>query len=431
MNFVSESLGLDKNGGLTIGGLAVCDLAEEFGTPLYLMDEGQIRRNCRKFTEAMDSCCRGKWSVAYASKAFSCAHIYNIVHSEGLFADVASGGELYTALKGGMPPEKLIFHGNNKTDVELRYALGAGIGRFVANGTEELESLSGIAGLLNTTANVTIRVSPGVSGKDTHASLQTGLLDSKFGIPIETGAAYEAVKLALSLKNIKLMGIHTHLGSPIYEKEPYITAIGSITAFMAQVRDGLGYTLKELNAGGGYPVRYLDGQEEIIPISEYVKTIAKAVQDAGLRDLPELIIEPGRAIVADAGLTVYTVGSIKTIPDVRTYVSVDGGMTDNPRYMLYESKYEIILPERASEAKTEKITLAGRCCECEVLGEDMQIQPVKQGDLLAVLNTGAYNYAMASNYNRIPRPPVVMIRDGKPFVAVERETWEDLARLDR
>jgi diaminopimelate decarboxylase len=432
MSLVSDCLGINKAGRLTIGGLDVCGLAKEYGTPLYLLDEDKIRRNCRAFSDAMAEHYPAKWSVAYASKALSFAHIYNIVHSEGLFTDAASGGELYTALKGGMPPEKVIFHGNNKTEQELRYALGAGDVRFVANGTEELESLSRIAGEMNKMASVSLRLCPGVTGKGTHAYLQTGILDSKFGIPIETGAALEAVNLALSLKNIRLEGIHCHLGSPIYELEPYTTAIGSMIEFMAQVRDESGCTLRELNLGGGFPVRCLDGQE-IIPAEEYIKVITKAVQDAAGHNsiqLPELVIEPGRAIVADAGITVYTVGSVKIIPDVRTYVSVDGGMTDNPRYMLYGSKYEITLPERASERKSKRVTLAGRCCECEVLGEALQIQPVKPGDLLAVLNTGAYNYSMASNYNRIPRPPVVMVRDGKPFVAVERETWEDLVRLD-
>jgi diaminopimelate decarboxylase len=413
-----------------MGSLDVAALAKEYGTPLYLLDEEKIRRNCRAFIRAMEAY-PGKWSVAYASKALSFTHIYSVVHSEGLHTDAASGGELFTALRGGMPPEKIIFHGNNKTETELRCALNAGDVRFVANGTEELENLSRIAGELGRAAQVSLRLSPGVSGKETHASLQTGILDSKFGIPIETGAALDAVKLALSLENISLAGIHCHIGSPIYELEPYTVAIDCMTAFMAQVRDELGYTLKELNLGGGFPVQYLDGQK-IFPVSEYVKTITDAVQNAAGRSvLPDLVIEPGRAIVADAGITVYTVGSIKTIPGVRTYVSVDGGMTDNPRYMLYGSKYEITLPERAGEAKTESVTLAGRCCECEVLGENMPIQPVKPGDLLAVLNTGAYNYAMASNYNKIPRPPIVMVRGGKPFVAVERETWEDLARLDR
>lgn len=429
MRFVSDCLGVNDAGHLTIGGMDVPSLAKEFGTPLYIMDEAQIRTNCRAFTLAMAEHYPGKWSVAYASKALAFAHIYRIVHEERLLTDVASGGELFTALKGGMPPEGIIFHGNNKTEEELRYALKTNIHRIVANGTEELERISRIASELGITAKVSLRLSPGVTGKATHTALQTGKLDSKFGIPIETGAAQAALELACSLGGIKLEGIHCHLGSPIFEIETYTDAIDHMMAFMAEA----GVPLKELNIGGGYAVRYLPGQE-VLPASEYVSAIAKAVREASARHhlpLPELVIEPGRAIVANACITVYTVGSIKEIPGVRTYVSVDGGLTDNPRYMLYGAEYDIILPERALESKSETITLAGRCCECELLGKDMPIQPVKPGDLLAVLNTGAYNYSMASNYNRVPRPPIVMISQGKSYIAVRRETWEDVARLDQ
>jgi diaminopimelate decarboxylase len=428
---MSGALAIDPNGRLTIGGLLVSDLAREYGTPLYIMDEDQIRRNCRVFTETLAECYPGQWAVAYASKAFACTRMYRAAHEEGLMTDVASGGELYTALKGGMPPESIFFHGNNKTEEELRYAIQTGIRRIVANGTEELERISRIAGELGTTASVSLRLSPSVM-VDTHTALQTGKLDCKFGIPIETGAAMDAVRLALSLDGIALEGIHCHLGSPIYELEPYIAAVRTMSAFMARMRDETDFTGKELIIGGGYAIRYLPDQK-VPSISEYVTVISREVQDAAKQHgfpLPELVLEPGRSIVADAGVTVYTVGSIKEIPGLRTYVSVDGGMTDNPRYMLYGSKYDITLPERASEAKTQIITLAGRCCESELLGKDMQIQPVKAGDLLAVLCTGAYNYAMASNYNRIPRPPVVMVRDGKASIAVRRETWEDVAQYD-
>ena len=419
------------NGQMTIGGLSVSELAKEYGTPLYIMDEDQIRRNCRAFTETMAACYPGPWAIAYANKALSCKHIVRVTREEGLYANVAAGGELYTALQGGMEPERVIFHGNNKTDEELRYAIENNILRIVADSPEELHNISRIAGSLGKSVSVSVRLSPGIEAH-TNEVLQTGKLDSKFGIPIETGAAMEAAKLALSLDHIGLHGIHCHIGSQIFEPEPFILTVGVMTAFMAQVRDELSYTLKELNLGGGFGIRYTqDDAPRTIP--ESVAATAEAVRAAAERHglpLPELVLEPGRSIVADAGITVYTVGSVKEIPGIRTYVSVDGGMTDNPRYMLYGSKYEITLPERASEEKTQIITLAGRCCENELLGKDLAIQPVKAGELLAVLCTGAYNYAMASNYNRIPRPPVVMVRDGKASLAVRRETWEDIVRFD-
>ncbi|MDR0293057.1 MAG: diaminopimelate decarboxylase [Oscillospiraceae bacterium] len=431
MEFVSDCLGLNERDRLTIGGADVAELAREFGTPLYLMDEDAVRRNCRAFTGAMSASYPGKWAVAYANKALSCKHLVRVTREEGLYANAAGGGEVYTALKAGMPPEKIIFHGNNKTGEELRLAIGSGILRIVADGPEELRNISRIAAETGRTASVSIRLSPGIEAH-TYEVLQTGKLDSKFGVPIETGAAMEAVRLALSLDGIDLYGVHCHIGSQIFEPEPFAMAVDVMAAFMVKVRDELSHTLKELNLGGGYGIRYTSDQRPR-GIRESVSATAEAVRAAAEKHnfpLPELVIEPGRGIVAGAGITVYTVGGVKEIPGVRTYVSVDGGMTDNPRYVLYGAQYEITLPERAAEAKTQIVTLAGRCCENELLGKDMPVQPVRAGDLLAVLCTGAYNYSMASNYNRVPRPPVVMVSGGKPFVAVRRETWEDVAGLD-
>ncbi|MDR1691850.1 MAG: diaminopimelate decarboxylase [Oscillospiraceae bacterium] len=422
---------LSNEGRLTLGGADVAALAAVYGTPLYLMDEDAIRQNCRAFASALADAYPGDGHVAYASKAFCCTQMARILKEEGLLGDVASGGELLTVLKGGVSPDGIIFHGNNKTEGELRYAIENRIRRIVVNGPEELSMISRIAGELSATASVSIRLSPGIT-IDAHSAVQTSKLDSKFGVPIETGGAMDAVKLALSLPNLFLAGIHCHLGSPVTETEPYRMAADIMLEFSAKVRDELGVTLGELNLGGGFAAQYLP-EQTVKPIEEYVSVIAEAVQAAAKRHklpLPELVIEPGRRIVADAGLTVYTVGSVKVIPGVRTYVSVDGGLPDNPRYMLYGSKYTITLPERASELKTETIALAGRCCENELLGIDMRIQPVKPGDKLAVLHTGAYNYSMASHYNRVPKPPVVMLRGGKPFVAVRRETWEDVSDRD-
>jgi diaminopimelate decarboxylase len=432
MKLISDCLEVNEAGHLTIGGIGVPALAQEYGTPLYIMDEDKIRDNCNAYMTAMQKHYPGfpdKQAVAYASKAFACKRMYAIVHDQGLLADVASGGELYTALSGNtLPAGRIIFHGNNKTDEELRYALKEKVHRIVANGPEELERISSIAGELNVRAKVSLRLSPGTTDTAIHTAVQTGILDSKFGIPIETGAALEAVRLAEFLKNIEFKGIHCHLGSPIYDLDVYVTAIHKMTAFMSENN----VPLNELNIGGGFAVSYLPG-EKVHSAEEYIEAICRAVKDAAQKHgspLPKIIIEPGRAIVADAGITVYTAGSVKEIPGVRTYVSVDGGMTDNPRYMLYGSKHDITAPERALEPKTQNVALAGRCCECELLGMDMPIQPVRPGDLVAVLNTGAYNYSMASNYNRIPRPPVVMVSGGKSYVAVRRETWEDVARLD-
>ena len=425
------AVAIDRDGRLTMGGLLVSELAREYGTPLYLLNEDTIRQNCRDFTETMAASYPGQWAVAYANKALSCKHIVRVTREEGLHANVAAGGELFTALQGGMEPEHVIFHGNNKTEDELRYAIENNILRIVADGPEELHNISHVAGAMGKTASVSLRLSPGIEAH-TNEVLQTGKIDSKFGLPIQTGAAMEAVKLALSLDHIKLYGIHCHIGSQIFDAEPFAVTVDRMTAFMAQVRDELSYPLKELNLGGGFGIRYTPDQNPR-KISESVAATAKAVCAAAEKyglELPELVIEPGRSLVGAAGITVYTVGGVKDIPGIRTYVSVDGGMTDNPRYMLYGAKYEITLPERAAEEKTQTITLAGRCCENELLGENMRIQPVQAGDLLAVLCTGAYNYAMASNYNRIPRPPVVMVRNGQAALAVRRETWEDIIRCD-
>jgi diaminopimelate decarboxylase len=428
MKFISDCLGVNDAGALTIGGVSVQYLAEKYGTPLYVMDEDQIRGNCREFMQAMKKHYPGNHSVAYAGKAFACKRMYRIMYEEGLYTDVASGGELFTALEGGMPPERIIFHGNNKTEDELRSALSAGIRRIVANGRDELLQISRIASELKVMANISLRLSPNITDNSIHKAVQTGILDSKFGIPIETGEALDAVKLSASLPGISLTGLHCHIGSPIFDLEPYLETVKTMTAFMAELET----PLAELNIGGGFAVRYLSGQEAV-PIPDYVSAICGEVAASAKRHglpLPELVIEPGRAIAANAGITVYTAGSIKEVAGVRTYLSVDGGMTDNPRYMLYAAEHEITSVKRAGEAKTQRVTLAGRCCECEVLGTDMPLQTADPGDLIAVLCTGAYNYSMASNYNRIPRPPVVMVSGGEHYLAVRRETFKDIVRLD-
>ena len=429
---VSDSLSVNSCGHLTIGGADVVTLAKKYGTPLYIMDEDKIRRTCREYMSALTKCWGDKFLVQYASKAFCTKYMYKILDEEGLGADVVSGGELYTALKAGFPSNKIVFHGNNKTAEELRFALEAEIREIIVDNTEELELINEIATELGKIAKISFRIKPGVDAH-THDFVKTGQIDSKFGVALENGEAFEFVKSALGYKNIKLCGVHCHIGSQIFDPEPFAHAAELMMEFIAKVKNELDFEVSELNLGGGFGIRYT---EEDDPRSVYdaVKSFTDVVRaQAEKYDLsrPFISIEPGRSVVAEAGLTVYTVGSVKEIKNIRTYVSVDGGMTDNPRYALYGSKYTMVLPERAEETPTETVTVAGRNCESgDLLGENICLPAVKAGDLLAVLSTGAYNYSMASNYNRVPRPPVVMVKDGVDKLVVRRETYEDIISND-
>ena len=431
MNLLHDCIGINEAGHMTLGGADVVSLAEQFGTPLYLMDEGEILRSCRDFTRTIREAYAGDSLIAYASKAFACAHMYRLLQNEGMGADVVSGGELYTALKGGLDPARIYFHGNNKTDAELRYALDSGLRCIVVDNFEELRRLSAIAGGAGKTADIAFRLKPGV-GVHTHDFVSTGQIDSKFGVAIETGEALAIVKEALGLPGVRVIGVHCHIGSQIFEAEPFKLAVRILMDFVKDVKASLGHELSELNLGGGFGIRYLPGQDpRAVPV--VVRAAAEAVtavaSELGL-PLPRLILEPGRSIVGAAGITVYRVGSVKVIPGVRTYVSVDGGLADNPRPAMYSAVYTAVPPENPAAEATEVVTISGRCCESDTLAKDIAVPPVKAGDLLAFLSTGAYNYSMASHYNRLPNPPVVMIRGGKPFVAVAREKWEDMARND-
>lgn len=429
---VSDSLSVNSCGHLTIGGADVVTLAKKYGTPLYIMDEDKIRRTCREYMSALTKCWGDKFLVQYASKAFCTKYMYKILDEEGLGADVVSGGELYTALKAGFPSNKIVFHGNNKTAEELRFALEAEIREIIVDNAEELELINEIATELGKIAKISFRIKPGVDAH-THDFVKTGQIDSKFGVALENGEAFEFVKCALGYKNIKLCGVHCHIGSQIFDPEPFAHAAELMMEFITKVKNELNFEVSELNLGGGFGIRYT---EEDDPRSVYdaVKSFTDVVRaQAEKYDLsrPFISIEPGRSVVAEAGLTVYTVGSVKEIKDIRTYVSVDGGMTDNPRYALYGSKYTMVLPERAEETPTEVVTVAGRNCESgDLLGENICLPAVKAGDLLAVLSTGAYNYSMASNYNRVPRPPVVMVKNGVDKLVVRRETYEDIISND-
>ncbi|MBR3692479.1 MAG: diaminopimelate decarboxylase [Clostridia bacterium] len=421
-----------KNGELLLGGASVSKLAKEYGTPLYLMDEEEIRANCLRYENAIRKYYRGEALVLYASKAFSCKAIYRTVRECGLGCDVVSGGELYTALAAGMEPERIFFHGNNKTETEIREALSAGVGRIVLDSAEELRTVDRVAAELGVRAAVSVRIKPGIDAH-THDFIATGKIDSKFGVALETGEAKAFIGEILQAKHTDLCGLHCHIGSQIFDTRPFVRAAEVMMAFMAELRESYGCTIGELNVGGGVGIRYLASHDPLT-IEENVKNTALAVMEAAERfnyPLPRLCMEPGRSIVGDAGLTVYTVGSVKEIPGVRNYVSVDGGMTDNPRFALYEAAYEAVLPERPEAARDTVYTVAGRCCESgDILIRDIKLPKIRPGELLCVLSTGAYNYSMASNYNRVPRPPVVFIRNGAHRPVVRRETYADVMAKD-
>lgn len=430
--FVSDCLNVNENGNLTIGGCDTTELAKEFDTPLYVMDESTIRKNCRLYKGSIDKFYGGKGLVLYASKAFSCKEIYRIVNSESLGIDVVSGGELYTALQTGFPAKKIYFHGNNKTAYEINFALDAGVGFIVVDNLTELELLNNIAAQKNIIANILFRIKPGID-VHTHDFVKTGQIDSKFGLALETGEAEQAVKNALKCKNVNLVGITCHIGSQIFDIEPFELAAEVMLSFVADIKDKYGIELEQLNLGGGFGIKYIPSQDPV----EYDKymgkvsvTVKNVCEKKGLK-MPYILIEPGRSIVASSGITLYTVGSVKEIPNIRTYVSVDGGMGDNPRYALYKSPYDAIVANKATEKRVKTVTIAGRCCESgDLLQENITIQNPEPNDIIAFFATGAYNYSMAMTYNRLPRAAVVMITDGMPRVIVKRETYEHLTLND-
>ena len=425
---------LDTTGGrLIFAGADTVALAEKYGTPLYLMDEEKIRANCRAYRTALDACvCPGS-SAIYASKACSFAGIYKIIAEEGLGADVVSAGEIYTAKKAGFPMERAYFQGNNKTDADIRFAIDAGVGYFVCDNFEEIDALDRIAEEAGIKQKILIRVTPGID-PHTYAAVATGKVDSKFGIAVETGQALEAARLAVSKKNLVFEGIHCHVGSMVFDSDVFIRAADVMLGLMAEIKNKLGHGLKILDLGGGYGVGYYDGQGKI-DIPANIKAVAEHVGEVAKRlgiETPSLRLEPGRSIVADAGITLYTVGSVKRITGYKNYVSIDGGMTDNPRYALYQSKYTVVTANKTDAKDTITADLVGRCCESgDIVQPEVSFPAdIARGDTVAVLTTGAYNYSMASNYNRIPRPPIVMISNGADRLAVKRESLDDLILND-
>lgn len=430
--FVTSSLGSNEKGHLTVSGVDTVELVKEYGTPLYVMDERTIRGHCRTFQKSIEDNYGGNGLTVYASKAFNCKEMCRIIKDEGLGIDVVSGGELYTALSVDFPPERIVFHGNNKTEEEIKTALEAGVGRIVVDNLFELRTIEQMAQRLNKNAGVMIRIKPGIDAH-THNFIRTGQIDSKFGFALETGEAFGAVKEVLEQKNVTLKGIHCHIGSQIFEIEPFKAAAEVMLGFMAKVKEELSYEIKELNLGGGFGIRYLIDDDAKL-YKTFMEQVSVTVKETCKRlklNIPFIMIEPGRAIVGPAGTTLYTIGAVKTIPGIRNYVSVDGGMTDNPRYILYQSEYSIAVANKIDKPADYVATIAGRCCESgDLIQEDAKIQTPEAGDILAVFCTGAYNYSMASNYNRVPRPAVVMIKDGKPRLIIKRESYEDMVKND-
>ncbi len=424
--------GINEKGHFTMGGADTVELVKEYKTPLYVIDENTVRENCRTYVNAMNKYFKEGSTIHYASKALSCKEIYRIMDSEGVNVDLCSVGEIYTAKSAGFDLSKACFHGNNKTDDNIRYALSAGVGEFVVDSFEELDALDKIAGEEGTIQKAFVRITPNI---DCHTlkAISTGQLDSKFGTPIETGQAEKLIRRALEKKNIKLIGYHCHCGSQVFETQPYVNQTEIMFAFAADMMKKTGYAPEYMNLGGGFGVRYTENDPEIDIENNIMLIAAKEKEICEKYGMPEpkILMEPGRSIVARAGITLYTVGTVKHIEGYRTYVSVDGGMTDNPRYALYGSKYEVLLANKASQPKDTRVTVAGCCCESgDLIGENMPLQKAERGDILAVCVTGAYNYSMASNYNRVAKPALVVVKDGASRLAVKRESPEDICKND-
>lgn len=428
---ISENIGTNSSGRLTFAGRDTVELCEKYGTPLMLMDEERIRENCRVYKSAMSEFMGGESRPLFAGKSCCFRHLYRIMAEEGMCADIVSPGELYTANSAGFPMERAFFHGNNKTDADIAYAMDCGMGHFIVDNEDELCAVAAESGRRGKVQDILLRLTPGID-PHTQAKISTGKVDSKFGVAIETGQALEFCRKALSLENVRLKGFHCHIGSQIFEYKPFSDAADIMLRFIKKLRDELGYTAQILNLGGGFGVPYVESDPKI-DYRENIKGLAREIkQQCAALDIPQpdILMEPGRSIVADSGMTLYTVGSVKTISGYKSYVSVDGGMTDNPRFALYGSAYTVYVAERPNDAADFRADVAGRCCESgDIIQEDVPMPKPVRGEHIAVAVTGAYNYSMASNYNRIPRPPVVMLKgDGTEYTAVRRESYEDLCR---
>jgi diaminopimelate decarboxylase len=424
-------LGEARDGRLVIGGVAAADLAREFGTPLYVMDEDRLRENCRAYVAALRSAFPTSQPI-FAAKALCCMATCRLTYEEGLAIDVVSSGEIQTALRAGVPAAQLLLHGSNKTPDEVALALEVGVGRIVVDNFYDLELLERCVARNGTTADVLLRLTPGIE-PHTHKAIRTGGVDSKFGFGMADGAAREAVARTLDIPGVRLRGLHCHIGSQVMNLDPFALAAEALMEFAAWMARERKAPVEELDLGGGLGIRYLP-EDEPPSVEAYVSTMARVVRARAQEHdipLPKVMLEPGRSIVGDAGATLYTVGAVKTIPHIRTYVSVDGGMYENPRPALYGARYHAVLADRLAEPPARDVTVAGRCCESgDVLVWEVRVPEPRSGDLLAVFSTGAYNYSMASNYNRYPRPPIVSVSGGRARVIVKGETIDDLLARD-
>ncbi len=429
---ICNNLTANNRGHLCFAGFDTVALAEKYGTPLYLMDENKIREHINEYKSAFKKYFPAGSAPEFASKSFSCKQIYRIMQDEEMNIDVVSSGEIYTAKAAGFDLSHCFFHGNNKTDYDIAYAIDNGVGYFVIDSYEEIEALNLIAKEKGIIQKALLRITPGID-THTHQKISTGNVDSKFGFAVKTGMADDAVKVVLKAENIELCGFHCHIGSQIFESNPFILACEMMLDFIKHITDTLDFTADILNLGGGFGVKYTETQPSL-NLDEKIGEVAKAISDKcaslGIA-VPKIAMEPGRSIVADAGMTLYTVGSVKEINGYKNYVSIDGGMTDNPRFALYESPYTVMLASRVNDKADFTATIAGRCCESgDIIQNNVTIPKPRRNEILAVLTTGAYNYSMASNYNRIPRPAVVMLSHDKDYLAVKRETLDDICSLD-
>lgn len=414
---------------LEIGGCDTVELVKEFGSPLFIYDEETIRTQCRQY---ISSFAGGPTSmeVIYAAKAFLCLDFARLIAQEGLSIDVSSGGELYVALKSGFPPDRIYMHGNNKTPQELEMALENKIGQIVVDSFDELSALDALAAAKRRQQRIFLRLTPGIKPQ-THHFIQTGQIDSKFGFGIGDGLAKKAVEQALSAKHLELVGFHAHIGSQIFGLDSYAKSIEILMDFVAHIKEALGYMPEKLNIGGGLGIKYVT-TDEPASIPEYARVVFDAAKAAGEKTglaLPKLAIEPGRSIVANSCVTLYRVGTIKEVPNIRTYISVDGGMSDNLRPMLYGATYEALLANKAADKPVQQVSIAGKHCESgDILIKDARLPEVEIGDILCTPATGAYGYAMANNFNLQPRPAVLLLKDGRPRTIIKRESYEDLVR---
>ncbi len=422
-----------KNGHLHFNNFDVVDLAKKYGTPLYLMDENRIRKNVHAYKEALNKYFGDSALTLYASKACSFMYIYKIMMEENIGIDVVSSGELYTAEKSDFDLSKAYFHSNNKTDEDIRYGIEKNIGYFVVDNIEEALVIEKICGDLNKEQKILLRVTPGI---DTHTyeADKTGKIDSKFGTAIETGQALTLVGEILKLKHVRLYGFHCHVGSQVFEEDVYERTSKIMIKFFSQVKETYNFETLEYDIGGGLGVRYVD-DDPSFNLDTKIKILATCIKEECKKynlNVPSFRIEPGRSIVADAGMTLYTVGTIKKIPGYKNYVSIDGGMTDNPRFALYGARYSCFLANKMNNLCNFKADLVGRCCESgDIIAKDIMFpSDVSRYDIVAVATTGAYNYSMASNYNRLPRPSIVMLKDDKDFLVVKRESLDDIIAND-